>query len=179
MWAGGRPVGCTSRRRSEDGRGGVEQPPLATCTWGGVARELWTGAPHPFDAVVRPQPPTLSEAEISLREPGNRNKNTCSLSQQFPHRSAVTSRCRKTRTDRQILPWRLRVCTPDGPPERRAQLAHANTSERGGECRADTRCRHAQRASRAALDIGREGGYPAPSGYLLSPGRAVQLGRLL
>ena len=46
---------------------------------------------------------TLSKAEISLREPfplGNRNKNTCSLSQQFPHRSAITSRCRKTRTDR-------------------------------------------------------------------------------
>ena len=29
---------------------------------------------------------------------GNRNKNTCSLSQPFPHRSAITSRCRKTRT---------------------------------------------------------------------------------
>ena len=122
---------------------------------------------------------TLSEAEISLREPGNRNKNTCSLSQQFPHRSAITSRCRKTRTDRQILPWRLRVCTPDSPGERRPWLARAKTSERGGECRADTRCRHAQRASRTALDTGREDGCPAPSSYLLSPGRAVQLGRLL
>ena len=67
---------------------------------------------------------------------------------------------------------------PDSPRERRPWLAHANTSERGEECRADTRFRHAQRASRTALDIGREGGCPAPSGYLLSPSRAVQLGRL-
>ena len=42
---------------------------------------------------------TLCEAEISLREPRSRNKNTCSLSQPFSHRSAVTRRCRKTRTD--------------------------------------------------------------------------------
>ena len=122
---------------------------------------------------------TLSEAEISLREPGSRNKNTCSLSQPFPHRSAITSRCRKTRTGRQNLHSRLRVRTPDSPRERRPWLARAKTSEKGEECRADTRCRHAQRASRTALDIGREGGCPAPSGYLLSPGRAVQLGRLL
>ena len=78
---------------------------------------------------------TLSEAEtaeISLREPGNRNKNTCSLSQQFPHRSVITSRCRKTRADRQNLHWRLRVCTPDSRRERRPWLARAKTSERGG-----------------------------------------------
>ena len=123
--------------------------------------------------------PRSVRPEISLRELGNRNKNTCSLSQPFPHRSAVASRCRKTWADRQNLHWRLRVCTPDSRRERRPWLARAKTSERGEECRADTRCRHAQRASRTALDIGREGGCPAPSGYLLPPGRAVQLGRLL
>ena len=41
---------------------------------------------------------TLSEAESAFGSRGNRNKNTCSLSQPFPHRSAITSRCRKTRT---------------------------------------------------------------------------------
>ena len=109
---------------------------------------------------------------------GGRNKNPGALSPPLPHPSAVASSCRETRTDRQNLYWRLHVCTPDSPGERRPWLARAKTSERGGECRADTRCRHAQRASRTALDIGREGGCPAPSGYLLSPGRAVQLRHL-
>ena len=82
-----------------------------------------------------------------------------------------------------VRPLLSRVCAlrlqPAEPqPYSRPWLARAKTSEKGEECRADTRCRHAQRASRTALDIGREGGCPAPSGYLLSPGRAVQLGRL-
>ena len=55
------------------------------------------------------------------------------------------------------------VCARRMTRARRHHLAHVQkASERGEECRADTRFRHAQRASRTALDTGREGRLPRP-----------------
>ena len=153
---------------------------LTPCIEGGAACALRMPEPRVSSTLLSPLACFCAwRRKSAFGSWGNRNKNTCSLSQPLPHPSAVASSCRETRTDRQNLHWRLHVCTPDSPGERRPWLAHAKTSERGEECRADTKFRHAQRASRTALDIGREGGCPTPSGYLLSPGRAVQLRRLL
>ena len=176
LWAGGRPS-CTSRRRLEGGRAGAEQPPLATCTRGGAARELWTAAPRPFDAVGWPQPQRRSPRLKSAF--GSRGVVTKTRAP-FPNHSHIglplqVGAERHGLTDKTFI--RVCVCARRMTRASAPPCARAKTSERGEQCRADTRFRHAQRASRTALDAGREGGCPAPSGCLLSPGRAVHLGR--
>ena len=128
--AGGRPS-CTSRRRLEGGRAGAEQPPLATCTRGGAARELWTAAPRPFDAVGWPQPQRRSPRLKSAF--GSRGVVTKTRAP-FPNHSHIglplpAGAGRHGQADKTFI--RVCVCARRMTRARRPHLAHAQKQARG------------------------------------------------